>query len=131
MMYEEYLSAIIILTVLMHILDDYVLQGVCLSNLKQKSYWKENLRMYRNDYKVALIVHGMSWSSLVMLPMLVLMQMQVTGIFIIVWLAMGLVHAFIDDLKANLKVINLVTDQTLHMIQIAVVIILFWQGLLT
>jgi hypothetical protein len=29
------------------------------------------------------------------------------------------VHAFIDDLKANVRVINLWTDQTIHMVQIA------------
>ena len=127
-MYGEYLGAVIIVTVLMHIIDDFVLQPVCLSKLKQASTWNGAPAKYRNDYKAALIIHGFSWSSLVMLPALVLMQFQVGFAFIGVWIIMGSLHAVIDDLKANIRMISLLTDQTLHTVQIAVIILMLWAG---
>jgi hypothetical protein len=39
--------------------------------------------------------------------------------FFIVLVINTILHAFIDDLKCNKKKINLITDQALHIIQIA------------
>ena len=56
---------IFFLMILCHILDDFVLQPVCLSNLKQKRWWDEHCygKQYNNDYKMALLIHSLSWSN--------------------------------------------------------------------
>ena len=52
----------------MHVLDDFVLQTVVLSKLKQKSWWEANApeRGYRYDYLAALTAHAISWSFCIM-----------------------------------------------------------------
>lgn len=59
--------------VLLHIIDDFVLQPVCLGKLKQEAYWENDKlgkkRLYRNDYKAALFIHGLPWSIMVHLPL--------------------------------------------------------------
>ena len=48
----------------------------CLSNLKQKDWWKKQIgemfeySPYREDYVVALIMHGLSWSFSILIPMI-------------------------------------------------------------
>ena len=48
---------IFFLMILCHILDDFVLQPVCLSNLKQKRWWDEHCygKQYNNDYKTSKV----------------------------------------------------------------------------
>ena len=38
--------------------------------MKQKKWWQENApqKLYKYDYIVALIMHSMSWSFMIMLP---------------------------------------------------------------
>ncbi len=105
-----------------HIVDDYYLQGI-LAKLKQRSWWKENApdKMYKNDYKVALIEHAFSWSFMVHIPVFIyccLNALNASNSFILIMLVQAIVHALIDDLKANKKVINLLEDQLIHMVQI-------------
>ena len=105
-----------------HIVDDYYLQGI-LAKLKQKSWWKENApdKMYKNDYKVALIEHAFSWSVMVHIPVFIycyLNALNAHNSFILIMLVQTIVHALIDDLKANKKVISLLEDQLTHMAQI-------------
>ena len=40
--------------------------------------------------------------------------------FILLFIANMLIHAAVDHLKANLLVINLITDQSIHLIQILI-----------
>ena len=50
---------IILLMILLHIIDDFVLQPISLSKLKQKSFWELYLKdseLYKNDY---LAIHLM------------------------------------------------------------------------
>lgn len=99
------------------IVDDYYLQGV-LAKMKQRSWWEENApqKEYKNDYKVALIMHSFSWSFMIMLPYIFLEANQAAIV-----IAIGIntvIHAIVDDLKANKKKINLVEDQKIHLIQI-------------
>lgn len=103
-----------------HVFDDYFLQG-CLATLKQKKYWKENApeEMYRNDYKMALVMHAISWSFMIMLPIAFYNHFNVDGTFIAMFIANAAIHAIIDDLKANRKLINLIYDQICHIVQIA------------
>ena len=95
--------------------------------MKQKSWWQKQesyCDKYKHDYKVALFMHAFSWTFMIMLPLL-----WVYGFQYNVWVGLvaGLnvaTHWFVDDLKANKKKINLVTDQTIHLIQIIITAIL-------
>ena len=107
-----------------HVLDDYWLQGI-LASMKQKSWWKENTNaeeyeLYRYDYVMALIMHSISWTFMIMLPAAANVDFKVTGLFLCVFVLNAAFHGLVDHLKANEKTINLVTDQCLHIIQILV-----------
>ena len=101
-----------------HIVDDYYLQGI-LASMKQKAWWKKQesyCYLYKHDYIVALIMHAFSWAFMIMLPFILL---GVNQYVIVIPIAINtIIHAFIDDLKANKKKINLVQDQAIHIVQI-------------
>lgn len=112
---------VLMLMVFCHIIDDYCLQKLgCLADLKQRSWWEKNAPdfMYRDDYLVALAMHGFSWAFMVMLPIAAYMSFNPTTLFYLLFAANWVVHCIIDDLKANKHKINLVTDQTYHYLQI-------------
>jgi hypothetical protein len=104
----------------MHVLDDYVLQAPCLCNLKQKSFWEKTApeEQYKKDYIVALIMHALSWSFMIMLPCALALSFNVGFGFAYFFVLNTTVHAIVDNMKANKKVINLWIDQSCHMIQI-------------
>ena len=109
-----------------HTIADYNLQG-WLASAKQKSYWEENSpdKMYRYDYIMALIMHSISWSSMIMFPLMIyLIYIGDIGDSLIITFILFIVniflHAQIDDMKANAKQINLIQDQVIHLIQIVV-----------
>ena len=112
---------LLILMVFLHIIDDYNLQG-WLASAKQREWWKNNApsKLYKYDYILALITHSFSWSFMIMLPIALHMNFNIGYIFIIVLFANVFMHAFIDDLKANKKKINLWTDQIIHVMQIII-----------
>ena len=111
------LIRILLLMVLCHIIDDFVLQPICLSKLKQKEAWKDYDEMYRNDYKMALAMHSISWAIMIMLP--IIFFSDIDGVTVLLLTAINaFVHYCIDDAKANMKEINLVQDQTVHLLQI-------------
>lgn len=105
--------------ILCHIIDDFVFQPVCLSNLKQKTWWNEHCqgKLYRNDYKMALFIHSLSWSIMINLPLMLLYSHNDWIIAISILINM-IIHFIVDDLKANKLKINLITDQTIHLVQI-------------
>jgi hypothetical protein len=110
---------IILLMILLHIIDDFVLQPISLSKLKQKTFWEPYLKeskLYKNDYKVALIIHGLSWSIMVHIPFM-LLPINEWWILISV-ITNAIIHAWIDNEKANKLSINLLTDQIIHLCQI-------------
>lgn len=114
---------ILFIMIFCHLIDDYKLQGI-LANMKQRQWWKENADkyLYRNDYKMALIEHAFSWSFMIALPFLVISFIQ-NNSFLMILLVISYfintaIHAFIDNLKANKYVINLVEDQFAHLVQI-------------
>lgn len=117
---------IFILMILCHIIDDFVLQPVCLSNLKQKHWWEEHCygKQYKNDYKMALFIHSLSWSIMIHLPIIFII-MPVGWLLILSILINTIIHYIIDDLKANKYKINLITDQSIHFIQIILTFIIF------
>ena len=117
------MKAIILIVMLFcHIVDDYYLQG-CLANMKQKSWWesKTSNKLYGYDYIMALGEHAFSWSFSIMLPILIYMiytnELHIVP-YVIVLIVNCIVHAFVDNLKANKLCINLITDQCIHFLQI-------------
>jgi hypothetical protein len=117
---------------LFDIIDDFVLQPICLSKLKQKRYWieeceKNNLDIskYDKDYIAALITHGLSWSIMIHIPLMFLGGINDDLILLLSVLYNTLIHSFIDDLKANKLKINLDVDQCLHGLQIIITWIVF------
>nr|DAJ47596.1 MAG TPA: Protein of unknown function (DUF3307) [Caudoviricetes sp.] len=116
----------LLLMIFLHIVDDYYLQGV-LANMKQKQWWQDNApaSLYRYDYIAALIMHSMSWAFMIMLPIAIKMSFDVGGLFIGVWIVNAIIHGVVDDLKANKHKINLIQDQSVHMVQIVLAVIIF------
>lgn len=115
----------LLLMIFLHIVDDYYLQGV-LANMKQKQWWQDNASasLYRYDYIAALIMHSMSWAFMIMLPIAIKMSFDVGGLFIGVWIVNAIIHGVVDDLKANKHKINLIQDQSVHMVQIVLTAII-------
>lgn len=112
----------IIAMIFCHILDDFFLQSAWLANGKQKSWWEKNASdpLYKNDYIMALFAHAFSWAFMIMLPIAWYLHFQV-GPFFILFLAINMtIHAIIDDQKANKHALNLIQDQLLHLLQIAI-----------
>ncbi len=115
---------ILFVMIFAHIVDDYYLQGI-LASLKQKSWWenqKSYKPMYKYDYIVALIMHAFSWSFMISLPILYFGFTKWIAVAIIL---NTIIHGIVDDLKANKHKINLIVDQSIHIVQIIITWILF------
>ena len=110
-----------------HIVDDYYLQG-WLASSKEKQWWvkQDSFKpMYKYDYIVALGMHSMSWSFMIMLPLLIASKFSL-GWLLLAYPINALIHGIVDDLKANKGCINLWTDQSLHMVQILITWLVWW-----
>lgn len=120
-------ATILLFMLYFHILDDFLIQGI-LASMKQKSWWTENPEyneLYSNDYLAALIIHSISWAISINIPVIIYLcgtEMKLS--FWILFLANIIIHAFVDNLKANKKTINLVVDQSIHFVQIIITYIL-------
>ena len=115
----EYKILLLLAMIFCHIVDDYYLQG-WLASAKQKLWWEKNApdEMYKHDYLVALFMHSFSWTFMIMLVPTIY-TVLFGGIWSpVVFVANLAIHMTVDDLKANQKKINLVQDQSIHMIQI-------------
>ena len=116
-------SYILLFMIFMHIIDDFKFQGI-MASMKQKSWWEKQEGYndkYRFDYIPALLCHAFSWSMMIHLPILVYYNFDMGAqweFFIFMIISQFLVHAFIDNAKANWKVTNLVVDQIFHFFQI-------------
>ena len=116
---------VFLLMIFCHVIDDFKLQAGVLVNLKQSLWWVENVKPHelwqkcRFDYIMALIMHGFSWAFMIMLPVAFSMGFYPTGAFYVAFVINWAVHSFVDDLKANRFKINLIVDQTIHIVQIA------------
>lgn len=111
---------VILLMIFCHIVDDYYLQGI-LAKMKQKSWWKENApddTHYKYDYIWALIIHAFSWAFMIMLPIAVVMNFKIDLLFGIIFGINVIIHAIVDNEKANKFRINLWVDQLIHLAQI-------------
>lgn len=106
-----------------HILDDYKLQGI-LASLKQREWWEKNesYPLYKNDYKMALWEHAFCWAFSTTLPVLVVAMythnLPLLYLLPFIYIFNTIIHAYVDNLKANKHSINLVQDQICHFIQV-------------
>ena len=110
---------VFLIMILLHIIDDFVLQPICLSKLKQKSFWETYVKddeKYKFDYKVALVIHALSWSIMIHLPLMVIGVGEYSILLSVI--INTIIHAWIDDEKANKLNITLFEDQIMHLIQI-------------
>ena len=110
---------VFLIMILLHIIDDFVLQPICLSKLKQKSFWETYVKddeKYKFDYKVALVIHALSWAIMIHLPLMVI-GVNDYGVLLSV-IINTIIHAWIDDEKANKLNITLFEDQIMHLIQV-------------
>ena len=112
---------ILLFMILLHIIDDFVLQPISLSNLKQKKWWKKQegySDKYKDDYKVALAIHSISWSIMIHIPLVIMFPSLWQLALLISFIVNAVIHYYIDDLKANKLKINLFEDQMVHFWQI-------------
>lgn len=111
------------LMLLMHIIDDFVLQSFTLGRLKQKEKWSYLVREYgkfRYDYIMALSIHAMSWSIMILLPWMIFFKPngEISSSIAFLTITNAIIHAVTDDMKANRYKINLIVDQGIHFLQI-------------
>lgn len=109
-----------------HIVDDYYLQG-WLASAKQKQWWEKNApdSLYKHDYIAALICHAFSWTFMIMLPIALATNWNMNWLFF-AYPCNLIIHAITDDLKANKKVFNLITDQLIHFFQITLTFSIYY-----
>lgn len=102
-----------------HIFDDYYLQG-WLASAKQKMWWEKNApdELYKYDYIAALFMHSFSWTFMIMLVPTIYVLLVGSIWSPVVFVANLVIHMIVDDMKSNKKKINLIQDQSIHMIQI-------------
>ena len=120
--------ALLIFMIFAHIIDDYYLQG-WLASAKTKNWWKKNApdKLYSKDYIMALFCHSLSWSIMIFLPILIYSlynQIDLNWFYLAIPINL-IIHAVIDDLKANKFKINLIIDQSIHFTQIFITYTIF------
>jgi len=137
---------VLLLMVFCHVFDDFCLQGV-LSQMKCKDWWKsdedskdakakkkpadkkadtaDKEELCKYDYIAALVAHSISWAFMIMLPIAVFFSFNPPAVFYIVFAVNVIIHAIVDNMKANQEKINLITDQLIHMVQIGVTALVF------
>ena len=115
----------------LHIVDDFKFQGI-LSSMKQKSWWEKNYpnKRYRYDYVISLIIHAFSWDFMIHIPIIIYlfyynMYDRDFIMFICTFVFNLVIHAIVDTMKANLKILNLIQDQIIHLYQIIFTFLIF------
>jgi hypothetical protein len=75
---------------------------------------------------MALLMHSMSWSIMILLPPIFLFNVQGFVLLAIV-IINAFIHYVVDNEKANKLRINLMVDQTFHIMQIFITWAIIWQ----
>lgn len=112
---------LLICMIFFHTIGDYYLQKGWMSVAKEKEWWEKNAPnpLYRYDYLAVLIIHSISWTFMIMLPIMIICYSKgIYNVYLIIFLFNVLIHAITDNVKANLKKINLIQDQLIHLLQI-------------
>jgi hypothetical protein len=112
------------LMILLHVIEDFHMQGI-MARMKQREFWREYPEMYAHDWIPVILLHGMEWATVVALPCILASWFDVSAWFVLTVVVMGVVHAYVDHLKANRLSINLIQDQAVHIVQIAVMLVVY------
>ena len=112
------------LKILLNVIEDFHMQGI-MAQMKQKAYWCEYHGKYTNDWVPVMLLHGVEWATIVSIPCMLVSWFDVSVWFIVVVVVMGLVHAYVDHLKANKFSINLIQDQAIHMVQLVAILLAY------
>lgn len=127
-MWGKFMVIFILLTMLFcHVIDDFYLQGI-LASMKQKMWWRKQEQYkekYKYDYIPSLIIHAFSWVFMIMLPVAIYLKFNLGWLYLAYPVNL-IIHAVVDDLKANKLKINLVVDQSIHICQILITWALFY-----
>lgn len=140
--------------VLLHVFADFWFQIAChLNEFKDKFWWRRLLdkeiktiqswdrperekkffinkvqTKYNSDYKIAMLLHSFSWSVITFMPVFIMYSGHLgwgdwqAGVIIGI---NAMIHYWVDDRKCNLRSINLVQDQVLHLLQIGITLLIF------
>ena len=120
---------LLLFMILAHIVDDFYLQGN-LAKMKQKVWWEklfEYKSLYKYDYKMALLIHSMSWSIMILIPSMILLPTVSSYLLLGAFIINTIIHYWIDNEKCNKFHINLMADQTIHLLQVIVTWVLLCQ----
>ena len=139
---------LLLLMLLAHIVEDFHLQGK-MADMKQKMWWAHMIddaiedsdrrngkktikddsyytfwdmryKQFGNDYIPVLILHGFEWAICVSIPVFFYTGFEPSMGYVLMVCVMAAVHSIVDHMKCNEMCINLVVDQAIHMVQIAV-----------
>lgn len=69
-------------------------------------------------------MHSFSWAFLTLVPLVLYLQSLYIGLCITLVIN-AIIHCIVDDLKANKLKINLMADQTIHILQLIITWIVF------
>ena len=137
---SDTLICLFLISLMMHGIADYTLQGI-LASMKQRIWWVNELikhykcedeklpsdlwMVYRFDFIPALLMHSYMWAFMIILPyglyMLAMGTLFTNMAFVLfIIIANMIIHAFVDHLKANVGILNLVEDQIIHLLQLIV-----------
>lgn len=121
---------LIFICMFFHVLSDFTLQG-WLATAKSKKYWEENFNSdkYKHDYIMALFAHAFSWSFMIHIPIVFALNsyyMLNYNLICFTIIVNTLIHALVDDWKANKGWTNLIQDQTIHIVQIVLTVIFIY-----
>ena len=111
-----------------HILVDFHLQGI-LARMKQVDWWKNQpgySEKYKDDWAIAMWLHAFEWTFAIMLPLSYIRGWDYTVWYHITFLVNMLIHACTDHAKANIGTISLVGDQTVHVLQILITLLIWY-----
>ena len=120
---------LLLLMIFAHIADDFYLQGN-LAKMKQKVWWEKLFdykSLYKHDYKMALLIHSMSWSITILIPSMILLPTVSSYLLLGAFIINTIIHYWIDNEKCNKLRINLMADQTIHILQVLVTWVLLCQ----
>lgn len=115
----DILLLMIISSIILHIIADFILQNNFMSTYKQKKNWEEYIKdqkQYKYDYIVVLLVHSFLWAFITYIPLLLYLGVARITAYIIMVIGQASVHAYIDNAKCNKLSLNLILDQLFHVL---------------
>lgn len=119
------LMKIILLMIFCHIIDNFVLINK-LEVMKQKLWWEDtcakdglNIEKYKDDYKMALLLHSVEWSIIILIP--IFMFLNPPGwLLLLTVVCNATIRYIVDNASVNQFRLNLMQCQIIYFIQIII-----------